>query len=147
MSQLTAAPNLLAAIGQDCVDAWGLTDKSVDYGQPRLPKKNLPYAVIDILDVEMDFSGKGVEQTYQFSIIGRFAFPETGNIVLEKIARANELIAQLIDGPNYKGLAYLPIVRAVQFEETDPTLEKAYEVAILFECKVREPHHPGAFGA
>jgi hypothetical protein len=145
VSQLTELPNILAALTQDCVDAWGLVDESVELGSQRLPRETVPYALIEVLPVAIDFlEVRSVEQTYQFRITGRFAFPSSGNILLYQITQANLLIAAIITGPKYNDLAYLPIVREVSFDEFDETQEPSCEVSILFECKVRELHHPGA---
>jgi hypothetical protein len=147
MSQLAAAPAILAHVMQDAIEAWELGDASVEFGFQRIAQLSVPFAVVDLLAVEMEAqSVRTVEQSYSIVVSGFFPFPETGNILLDKIAKADALIAKLITGPNYNELAYRPRVSEVSFEENDPPEEKVYEVHVLFECQVTEEHWPGANG-
>ena len=142
MSQLTQAATLLDAIKQDCIDAWELTNATVEFDLVRLPQTATTYAVVELLNVPMDFHGAtSIEQTYNFRITARFPFPSTGNIMLAKITKANLLIAQMITGSRYGSVAYLPIIREVAFEEEDKPQAKVYEFSLLFECKVSQDHH------
>lgn len=145
MSQLTSTAFLLQSIAQDIVYAWGLTDKSIHYGQVELPQTNVPYAILAIEPIGMQFQGKSVEQSHSFSIQGFFSFPGSGNIELAKIDRANELIAQLLTGPNYKDTAYLPIISQIVFDDEVSRNSRVYSVSLLFECSVSVPHYTGAF--
>ncbi|MCC7229256.1 MAG: hypothetical protein IT203_02615 [Fimbriimonadaceae bacterium] len=142
MSQLTQAATLLDAIKQDCIDAWGLTNATVEFDLVRLPQTATTYAVVDLIGVSQEFQGlRKVVQTYTFRITGRFPFPTSGNILLCKITKANLLISQLVTGPNYAAVAYLPIVTEFDPTENDEPQKKSYEFSITFECKVEEDHH------
>jgi len=142
MSQLTQAAALLDSLKQNCIDAWGLFNKTVEFDLVRIPQTATSYVVIDLLAVGMDFQGAtSVEQTYNFRITARFPFPASGNILLAKITNANLLIAEIITASKYASIAYQPIIREVAFEEEDRPQAKSYEFSVLFECKVSESHH------
>lgn len=139
---MTQAASLLDALKQDCIDAWGLTDAKVHYGQVRVQNPDATYAIIDLMPVEMGpHAVRTVVQKYSFRITGRFPFPDSGNILLAKIAKANELIAQIITGPNYNSIAFLPYVTSFDPTEEDDPQAAFYEFSIVFECQVEEDHH------
>lgn len=146
MSQMTQAIPILQALTQDCIDAWELTDATVDWGQVRIPKSLGDYAIIDMLPVPMAPLGAvTVRQDYTFRITRRFKFPDSGNILAYKITLANQLIAVTIPigdgGKNYRGLAFSPYFSEFDPSEEDEPQQKVGEFALLFNCSVSELHH------
>ena len=146
MSNAVPTDVLLGAI-TTCVDAAWPECVSVDYGEP-LTAGTLPYAVINPGAVSISFTALGASasrpsQSHSFRIIGRFPHPTdpTQNLVLLKIAKANLLIAQLQTGPNFAGIAGLPLVTEVDYGEPDDKTENSYEVTLTFVCFTTADHH------
>lgn len=142
MSQMLSLAAILDYLKQDCIDAWGLTNASVDFGQKRIPANASPYAIIDLMPVDMGaLAARTVYQNFTFRITGRFPFPSSGNILLEKIAKANLLIAEIITGSDYHGLAHLPYVTEFDPTEQDEPQAKVYEFSITVTMQVEVDHH------
>lgn len=124
------------AIVQDCIDAWSVT--KVHVGPPETEQTTLPYAVVWLQDVPMEWQTvKGVEQTYRFNVYGRFARPVAGNVEDEKITKADSLLAQLMAGATYSG-AYLPTVELVTFGDLDAAEPDAFEIGVVFSVRVND---------
>ena len=142
MSQMTQAAALLAALTQDCIDAWGLLNGSVHYDQVRIPETSTDYAIIQMMPVDMGaLAARTVYQNYNFRITRRAPMPNSGNITLYKIAQANLLIAQIITGPNYEDIAHLPYITQFDPLEEDDPQSKYVEFSVVFTCQVEEDHH------
>jgi hypothetical protein len=142
MSQMTQAAALLDAIKQDCIDAWGLTNGTVHYDQVRIPETSRDYALIQMLPVDMTaLTARSVRQDFLFRITRRAPFPASGNLTLYKIEQANLLIAELITGPKYADIAFLPYVTQYDPLEEDDPQNSYVEFSVTFSCAVEEQHH------
>ena len=124
--------------------AWGT--ERVAIRRPRTRQLDLPYAVVWFEKFEAAFGGAGsmsrVQQTLRVGVMGRFGFPSdsTHNVELEKLDRANELVAALQTGPTFAG-AILPLISSVRFDEGDLPLNAAYEVTAYFNVVMTASHH------
>lgn len=142
MSQMLQAAAILDALKQDCIDAWGLANGTVHYDQVRIPETSKDYAIIKMLPVEMGALGaRTVFQNYVVEITRREPFPTSGNLTLRKIEQANLLIAQIITGANYEGLAHLPYITSFDPGEEDDPQSRYLEFSVTFSCQVAEDHH------
>ena len=145
MSNALATSTLMEGIRSAVVTAWGILPISI--GRPRVPIAALPYAVLiwNRVDISSDGPGSSLgisSQKNRFTIIGRFPFPtDPADIIdLEKVSRANSLIAALQSGPDFAEIGFQPLVTSVESTEPDPPSEKAYEVTLTFEVSTVASH-------
>lgn len=141
MSNALQTAALLEAIRAAAIAAWSVG--SVDYGQPRTVR-TLPYAIVYWDAVEQSFETVStLQQVNRFRIIGRFANPAstTDYIDLQKVIKANAMIAQLQSGATFASIGYLPIVTSIDPSESDPVDEGAYEITLTFEVRTECSHH------
>jgi hypothetical protein len=142
MSQMLKIPAILDGLKQDCIDAFGFTEKTVYYGDLQIPSEKTKYAILKLLPVEMGaLAARTVFQNILVEIRIRMPFPSEGNILLYKIEQANLLIGQIITGPNYLNLAHLPYITGFDPTEEDDPQNRWLEFTITFSCQVEEDHH------
>lgn len=120
------------AIRTACGLAWGLSEDDVVYGEPHTVR-DLPYAVVRLDSVPMEPETVCcVEQTYQYEIDYIAKFSEGDVIEDVKVEKANALIAQLMQGSVFAGVARSPVIREVSFAESDNQDEPIYRLSVLF---------------
>lgn len=145
MSNAIQTAVLLDAIRSAIVAAWPAM--AISYGAPRTPVA-APYAVVSADSVAVSFTGVsasllGTSQENRFSIVGRFPFPSdaTSIIELQKVSYANELIAQLQSGGSFASIGMFPLVKGIDFSESDDPNERVFEVTLLFSVITMATHH------
>lgn len=127
----------------DIQAAWPIVEDRILSGVQRVVVSKVPYAVIRLVSCTMSGDSGGasmtdVEQEYTWHIAGKFKLPETENIETAKSDYANLLIAELMADKVYAGVAYLPIVREVFFDENEDTedgKQQFFEIIVEFSCK------------
>ena len=123
------------AIAEAITSTWAV---KIINGQAILHQQ-IPYANLRLDNVEMEpLSICDVAQRYQWEItyVGKF----TSNEVIEdlKVARANELIPELMSSTTFATYGMNPRIASVEFEESDDPQEPFYAVTIMFEFEVHE---------
>ena len=134
MSQLYGT-ELRTAVKTAAVAAWGVS--KVHYGNPMLPQATVPYAVIRLDSVPMEWlTVKDVEQRYRFEVyyVAKWAADQVVEDL--KVTKANALIAELMDSVYFATKGMLPLVSQVSFEESDDPNEPTYMVQVDFEVVV-----------
>jgi len=146
MSNALQTATLLDAIRAAVLAAWGTIP--VSYGAPRTPIVPAPYAVVCWDAVEISFTGPAAAfsnpgQTNRFTIIGRFPFPSdpTEVIDLQRVTKANALIAQLQTAATFAGIGMNPLVTRVDATNLENPNEKAYEITLTFVVQTQASHH------
>jgi len=135
---------LYAALAEAIQAAWANGGQiPISPEKPR-EKDAPPCASIEFGDdVEIDWSGGNMAQTYKVEITGRFAWPaDSASLIrFEQADRASELMAQLQTGQSFASVFYLPYVPMVSFAQTDDPQNGAYDVTVEFSCTCEVDHH------
>ncbi len=146
MSNALQTAALLDSIRAAVISAWGTMP--ISYGRPRVPIAAAPYTVITWESVDVSFTGTSAtlanpNQTNRFTIIGRFPFPTDPSQVidLQRVERANTLIAQLQNGATFAGIGMNPLVTKVEASNLADPNEKAYEFTLTFVVVTQATHH------
>lgn len=131
---------LLRPLINACVKAAWSPTKIVD-NAARLPyaAADLPYAVVFLAGMTQDFGGLRMEaQTYRYEITGVFAWPSSGTINDALVSRANSLMSQLTDSPNFGPYGRGRRVTEVAFDSQGggDDQEPVYSVTVTLELTV-----------
>lgn len=132
---------LTTAIADAVQAAWG--EIKVEVGEPT-QLIDPPYAVITWGKVTVDFqTALQNEQTYTFTIAGRFDWPalSTDKLAFVQSDRADELIAQLQTAATFATWFYLPIVQEIRFTEDVDEQNGRYAIELDFTVCAAVDHH------
>jgi hypothetical protein len=107
-----------------------------------------PYAVVSWNSVHVSFTGRGASlvnptQNHRFTIVGRFPYPiDPAEVVdLQRVGKANLLIAQLQGAASFAGIGMFPLVTQIDSARLGSPDEKVYEVTLVFEVQTLASHH------
>lgn len=131
---------LLRPLINACVKAAWSPTKIID-NTARLPAlaADLPYAVVALVNMTQDFGGLRMEaQTYRYEITGVFGWPASGTINDAMISRANSLMAQLTESPNFGLYGRGRRVTEITFDSQGggDDQEPVYSVTVTLELTV-----------
>lgn len=133
-------------IATDILGALGIS--KIHYESPRKVQDEVPYAVIEIVDIDEsldDGAGTQVQISLTIEITLNLAIPALGdpitNILLFKIAKADLLTARLMPGPRYANFAELPTVPKRVFKELDDVQDDRVQLRLEFQCQFLVDHH------
>lgn len=113
----------------------------IECGRPHLDSytMNLPYINVDIESVER-YSGSPTFTNYMYRvrITGRWNYPTTGNLVTEKLERANEIHDALITDSVLSDADYgtLQDTVSVETRELDGDDSRTYEVSNIYQILI-----------
>ncbi len=137
-SQLTSTEDIIEAIAADVQAAWTDCVDKVHVGGMVREDRDIPYAVVNLDQVEMvPMSLRTVRQIHRFSITRVAAATAGARLVTEKITKVNLLLAQLMASATYATYGFSPLANQVLMDAYPESIrDTQYAITVVFEVSV-----------